>query len=122
MNRTQCEISPEIAVSSHSDTEESSSSSNSSASPDQMHIAELRGLFEGLVAGNVTVATVCEDELLTTISQELEKKKDLKQYPTAALGDDTNTENLHQSGANRRMGIKPVCTAAVASIFPSIWV
>ena len=64
-----------------------------------MRIAELRGLFEGLsVAGNVTVATVCEDELLTTISQELEKKKvDLKQYPTAALGEDTNTKNLHQS-------------------------
>ena len=63
-----------------------------------MRIAELRGLFEGLVAGNVTVATVCEDELLTTISQELEKKlEDLKQYPTTALGDDTNTKNLHQS-------------------------
>ena len=50
------------------------------------------------MAGNVTVATVCEDELLTTISQELEKKKDeLKQYPTVALGGDTNAENLHQS-------------------------
>ena len=86
MNRTQYEISPEIAVSSHSDTEESSSASYSSASPNQERIAELRGLFQGLMAGNVTVATVCEDELLTTISQELEKKKeDLKQYPTAAL-------------------------------------
>ena len=54
-----------------------------------MRIAELHGLFKGLVAGNVTVAIVCEDELLTTISQELEKKKeDLKQYPTAALGDE----------------------------------
>ena len=74
MNRTKCEISPEIAVSSHSDTEESSLSSDSSASPDPMRIAELRGLFEGLVAGNVTVATVCEDELLTTISQKLEKR------------------------------------------------
>ena len=43
-------------------------------------------MFEGLMAGNVTVATVCEDELLTTISQEFEKKReDLKQYPTAAL-------------------------------------
>ena len=49
------------------------------------------------MAGDVTVATVCEDELLTTISQELEKKKYLKQYPTAALGDDTNAKNLHQS-------------------------
>ena len=96
MNRTQYEISPEITVGSHSDTEESSSFSNSSATPDNMCIAELRGLFEGLVAGNVTVVTVCEDELLTTISQELEKK-DLKQYPTAALGDDTHTKNLHQS-------------------------
>ena len=73
VNRTQNEISPEIAVSSHSDTEESSSFSNSSASPDQGCIAELRGLFECLMAGNVTVATVCEDELLTTISQEMEK-------------------------------------------------
>ena len=86
MNRTQYEISPEIAVSSHSDTEESSSAGYSSASPNQERIAELQGLFQGLMAGNVTVATVCEDELLTTISQELEKKKeDLKQYPTAAL-------------------------------------
>ena len=42
-------------------------------------------MFEGLMAGNVTVATVCEDELLITISQEFEKKRDLKQYPTAAL-------------------------------------
>ena len=49
MNRTQCKTSPEIAVSSHSDTEESLSFSNSSASPDQMRVAELRGLFEGLV-------------------------------------------------------------------------
>ena len=98
MNRTQYEISQEMAVDSHSDTEESSSSGNKSSSLDQEHITQLRGMFEGLMAGNVTVATICEDELLTTISQELEKKKvDLKQYPTAALGDDTNTENLHQS-------------------------
>ena len=47
------------------------------------------------MAGNVTVGTVCEDKLLTTISQELEKKKeDLKQYPTTALGDDTNTKTF----------------------------
>ena len=50
------------------------------------------------MVGNGTVATVCEDELLTKISQDLEKKKENhKQYPTAALGDDTHTENLHQS-------------------------
>ena len=82
----QSEVSPEMIVDSHSDIEETTSSSNSSVSPDQERIAELRGMFEGLMAGNVTVATVCEDELLATISQELEKKKEeLKQYPTAAL-------------------------------------
>ena len=82
----QSEVSPEMTVDSHSDIEETTSSSNSSVSPDQERIAELRGMFEGLMAGNVTVATVCEDELLATISQELEKKKEeLKQYPTAAL-------------------------------------
>ena len=84
-----------MEVDSHSDTEESSSSGNKSSSLDQEHITELRGMFEGLTAGNVTVATVCEDELLTTISQEL--VEDLKQYPTAAFGDDTNTEDRHQS-------------------------
>ena len=63
-----------MEVDSHSDTEESSTSGNKSSSLDQEHITELRGMFEGLTAGNVTVATVCEDELLTTISQELEKK------------------------------------------------
>lgn len=81
----QSEILPEMAVDSHSDIKDASSS-NSSVSPDQEGIAELRCMFEGLMAGNVTVATVYEDELLTTISQELEKKKEeLKQYPTAAL-------------------------------------
>ena len=96
MNRTQYEISPEIAVSSQILKSHRRPVMFSSASLDQEYIAELLGLFGGLMA--VTFATVCEDELLTTISQELEKKtEDLKQYPTAALGDETNTENLHQS-------------------------
>ena len=90
VNRTRYDISPEIIVRSHSYTEESRRRVTV--------LLHLNKSARGLVVGNVTVATVCEDELLTTISQELEKKKeDLKQNPTAALGDDTHTENLHQS-------------------------